>query len=166
MISQERLKQLIHYNPETGVFIWISKPSKRVLVGSKAGCVTGGGYVQIRIDGRAYRASRLAWLFSYGYMPDDFVDHKNRKRDDDRLVNLRLATPAESTFNTGAYSNNTSGFKGVAKRVLSTGRVRWMARARLRGKLKVIGSYDSREEAGLAYAAFAKVNHGVFCSCA
>jgi hypothetical protein len=164
MITQAYLKEMLSYDPTTGLFHWVKKPSRRTVVGAQAGCVAQDGYILIRLNKVSYRASRLAWLYVHGEMPDLIVDHINRNRADNRIKNLRLATPRESTLNCGNYSNNTSGFKGVSKRILETGRVRWLARSRLNGKLKVIGSYDSPKEAGAAYVNFVKENHGEFCS--
>lgn len=54
-LTQERLKHLLHYNPDTGVFMWLSKPSRRINSGSIAGRIKPKkGYVEIGISGRIY----------------------------------------------------------------------------------------------------------------
>jgi len=39
MISQERLKQVLYYHPESGDFVWLEKTSIRTRIGDQAGCV-------------------------------------------------------------------------------------------------------------------------------
>lgn len=67
----------------------------------------------IRINGKAYLAHRLVFLYETGSFPNRFVDHKNGIKSDNRWDNLRLATTQENAFNSGISKNNTSGYKGV-----------------------------------------------------
>lgn len=161
MLTHSRLTEVLDYDRETGRFTWKVKVSKRTMIGSEAGTLSKG-YRLIRIDKIMYRAHRLAWLYVHGVWPTHLIDHKNRNGLDNRIDNLREATPLQNMHNAGAYSNNTSGYKGVAKRILETGRVRWLARTRIKGTLKVIGSFDTPEQASDAYIRFAKENHGSF----
>ena len=82
-LTQSRLKELLHYNPETGIFTWLVS-KKGVKIGNIAGSVNSIGYRYISVDRILYKASRLAWLFIEGYFPENDVDHINRIRDDDR----------------------------------------------------------------------------------
>lgn len=113
MLSQERLKSLLHYCPDTGVFTHI-KARQSVVVGSIAGTVTEYGYVRIHIDGKIYLAHRLAWLYVNGDFPPEQIDHINRVRTDNRICNLRMATIAENAQNQSMRSTNTSGHIGVS----------------------------------------------------
>ena len=118
MLTAEELRELLRYDPNTGIFRWKVK-QRRVSygVGDVAGSLdSSSGYHRIRIDGRDYRASRLAWLYVYGRWPTDEIDHKNTIRDDDRLANLREATRGQNNYNTKRFSTNTSGLKGVCWR--------------------------------------------------
>ena len=67
-LTQERLMELIRYDPVTGIFTWIKKPSLtgRVMVGTVAGYFGSGGVKLINIDGVAYNADRLAFLYMTG----------------------------------------------------------------------------------------------------
>jgi len=92
MITQERLKEVLNYNPETGVFMWMVAPNRRIPINSEAGVLDKEkGYIAIRIDGVKYLAHRLAILYTDGYWPENTVDHGNRVRSDNRRINLTEA---------------------------------------------------------------------------
>jgi len=112
MITQERLKELLHYNPETGIFT--NRVSRsNVKAGDVAGAVRPNGYIHIRIDKKYYLSHRLAWMFVHGNFPEWEVDHINRVRHDNRITNLRAAHPQQNQKNTKTRTDNTSGIKGV-----------------------------------------------------
>jgi hypothetical protein len=116
MITVERLKELLRYDPETGIFTWVAKASSfsRVSVGSTAG--TEGGpyrYIHIKVDGQKYRAHRLAFLYMTGRWPEHGVDHRDTDGTNNRWSNLREATAAQNAANCGAYSNGRLGIKGI-----------------------------------------------------
>jgi hypothetical protein len=113
-LTQEILKQVLRYEPDTGDFYWASPPdkSKSRLVGSKAGCVCRG-YVVISVYGKQHGAHRLAWLYMTGEMPAE-IDHINRVRGDNRFCNLRSVTHADNTKNVSARTGTVSGHQGVA----------------------------------------------------
>jgi len=112
-LTQSRLKELLHYDPETGIF------TRRVGRGpSKAGARVGSrnscGYIQITIDYRNYHAHRLAFLYMTGALPEQQVDHINGVRNDNRWANLRDVSANCNHRNIGGpMKNNTSGFLGV-----------------------------------------------------
>jgi hypothetical protein len=95
-LTQEDLKKFLHYDPETGVFTWIAKPAKKIVVGTVAGNPLPNGYLRISLNKKEQYSHRLAWLYSYGHMPPDQIDHINGVRDDNRLTNLRLANQGEN----------------------------------------------------------------------
>ena len=113
MITQEELKQRLLYDAETGIFVWI-KPQKGIRVGDLAGNLSTTGYARIGLDGISYQAHRLVYLYIYGYLPDDDIDHINGIRNDNRLCNLRLATRGQNNQNRKfANKNNKTGHKGI-----------------------------------------------------
>nr|UVX44468.1 MAG: zinc-binding loop region of homing endonuclease [Bacteriophage sp.] len=65
-LTQDRLKELLHYNHDTGIFTWVQRASKSVRVGNSAGSKNKSGYIDIRIDKSLHKAHRLAWLYIYG----------------------------------------------------------------------------------------------------
>ncbi|MEI6297329.1 MAG: hypothetical protein WCO84_06870 [bacterium] len=79
LITQEYLKSILEYNPETGDFIWIKKTnskSNRIKVGDIAGTLDTNGYLKIQINGKCYQSHRLAWLYETGSWPKFQIDHK------------------------------------------------------------------------------------------
>jgi len=113
-LTAEKLRELLHYDPETGIFTWKVRTSRSVKVGDVAGCPNGDGYLQVWIQSRLYKAHRLAWLYTYGEWPTDQIDHINRIRTDNRISNLREATNKQNHQNKSKPSNNTSGHPGVS----------------------------------------------------
>ena len=97
-LTPERLRELLHYDPETGVFTWRQARSG-VVVGQVAGRRSTQGYWTIPIYRKIYKAHRLAWLYVYGEWPVKFLDHVNRVRDDNRIANLREVTNKENCNN-------------------------------------------------------------------
>ena len=92
MLTPKRLRKVLRYAPTTGIFRWKVSASSRVSVGSVAGAKNGRGYHQIRIGGRPYSASRLAWLYMTGKWPNSEISYINGKPSDTRWANLREAT--------------------------------------------------------------------------
>jgi hypothetical protein len=99
MITQSELKQILHYDESTGIFRWLIKPSINTNIGDIAGGLNGEGYVHIKIKGTKYKAHRLAWLYVHGTHPVNVIDHINRVKNDNRLVNLRDVTKRENCLN-------------------------------------------------------------------
>ena len=114
MLTQERLKELLHYDEETGIFTRKEKIG-RYLKGSVSGSKHRKGYIQITIDSENYLAHRVAWMYVYGEFPKDQIDHINRIKTDNRRENLRLVNPLINCLNRGPKTNGKSKFKGVAK---------------------------------------------------
>jgi hypothetical protein len=115
----------LEYDPETGVFIWSPRPGDKwwnaQFPGEVAGTMDSGGYRRIGIDGKYYGAARLAWLYVHGEWPKNEIDHINRVRDDDRIVNLRDVT------HTG-NQNNRSANNGLPEGVhWNTGKAKYVA---------------------------------------
>lgn len=147
MLLQERLKELLHYDPYTGVFTRLVKTSNRVQVGDIAGSDNGDGYIKINLDGGKYYAHRLAFLYMTGGFNSEFTDHINGVRDDNRWLNLRAVTPADNVRNSKMAKNNTSGVVGV---FWNKKYERWEAKIKLTGKYKFLGYFNSIHQAAIA----------------
>lgn len=157
-LSVERLRQLLEYDPAFGQFKRrVGRgPSK---AGSIAGCLNGLGYVRICVDGVDYAGHRLAWLYHYGEIPEDQIDHINGNRADNRIANLRLANNSENNMNRPLQRNNTSGYKGVSRHKQSG---LWFAYARAGGRRHSAGYHKTPEEAFIAASALRDRLHGDF----
>ena len=160
MITQSRLKELLHYNPETGIFTRIASCRRPDLIGKKAGSIKARGYVSIMIDGHHYLAHRLAFLYMTGLMPES-SDHINRVRDDNRWVNIRVATPSQNMMNRSIFKNNKSGFRGVSWKNREQ---KWVANIRVDGKQKQLGTFICKHEANKAFIGASKIYYREFAS--
>lgn len=163
MITHERLLEILHYEPETGVFTWRVKTTHRVNVGARAGStMKARGRMSARwalsIDGKNYLASRVAWFYMTGAWPIFEIDHKNTNSLDDSWDNLRQSTRQQNEINKGRYRNNRAGFKGVY--AVPGGKFR--ASIHRNYKRKSLGAFDTPEAAGAAYAAAAMAIDGQF----
>jgi hypothetical protein len=121
-ITQELLKSLLTYDPDTGVFTRDGK-----IVRTK----NTSGYIQISVKGRKYCAHKLAWVYVYGVYPDGDLDHINRIRDDNRIANLRIATRSLNRLNSNIRSDNTSGATRVSWRKRNQ---KWVVQHTIDGK--------------------------------
>lgn len=96
-MEQTRLKELLHYDPNTGIFTWrVNRRGRFARKGSVAGTVDFNGYIAMGVDNRRYYAHRLAWLYVFGYYPPEDTDHINEIKTDNRIVNLRCASRSEN----------------------------------------------------------------------
>jgi hypothetical protein len=144
LITQERLKSLLTYNPDTGEFRWATDQGARGKLGDIAGTFTPKGYRYIRINRRGYMAHRLAWLYMVGSWPDAQVDHINRVKDDNRWANLRAATNTENAQNQPVRRTNKSGVTGVH---FYPRYKKWCASITADGKKVFLGYFAAKHEA-------------------
>ena len=140
MLTQARLKELLSYDPKTGVFTNLKSGKGRKPAGAVVGSPHKDGYTTSMIDGRNYMHHRLAWLYRYGVFPPNDTDHINGVRNDNRLVNLRAAERFENNQN-------------VAARDIRFEAGKWRARICVRGQRHDLGRHVRREDAETAYAA-------------
>lgn len=156
-LTQERLKELLEYDPDTGIFTWrVSKGSSKK--GSVAGAIGGGGYRNIMIDGKQNRAHRLAFLYMSGYIPE-IVDHIDGVKDNNSWINLREACLSTNQHNSKKAKNNTSGVKGVSKLKKTN---KWESYCRVNGKKFHLGRFTDIKDAEEAVRKFREDHHGEF----
>lgn len=160
-LTVERLRNLLQYTPETGVFVWLMKTTNRIRIGETAGSTTGENYRKIQINGKNYGAHRLAWLYMTGEWPPHEVDHRDNKRSNNCWDNLRSATHSLNQANALRPRNNTSGFKGVS---LVKHTNRWRARIRANNRTFHLGCFATAKGAHAAYVEAAKRFFGEFAS--
>jgi hypothetical protein len=149
-LTQERLKELLHYDPETGVFTWLQTRGQQTR-GCKAGSPDKDGYIKIGINRRSYRAHRLAWFYVNGSWPTELIDHINGEKADNRIANLRKADFSENCQNLkGASKRSTTGLLGVRAQKKKGG-ISYQAAIRVRGEFIYLGTHPTPEAAHTAY---------------
>ena len=146
-LSQERLRELLDYDLLSGVFKWKVSTARRIKVGDVAGSPKRFGHLQIMVDGRFYKAHRLAWLYVHGRWPVEQIDHINGMPSDNRITNLREVTCAENQQNQRSKPNK---LLGVSWHTKSN---KWQARILVHGVLKHLGVFVTPKEAHVAYVA-------------
>jgi len=143
MTFRARLRNAFDYDPKTGFLSWKETVNSRALKGSRAGTVRPDGRRQVKFGGVVYLEHRLIWFLVKGYWPYPEVDHRNRKHDDNRWHNLRIATRRENTANHGGKAVKLSGLPvGVYRH-----RNKFRACVNKQGRQRFLGSFDTVAEA-------------------
>lgn len=162
MITQSVLKSLVSYDPETGLFTWLSRPEtdrfdrawNARFAGTEAGSLAAHGAIVIRVLGERYLAHRLAWLYVHGEFPREEIDHLNGDATYNALANLREASRSQNMRNTIRASKFARGVRqngnGFAATIVDHGR-----RTHL-------GTFRTEGEAEAAYRSAAERVHGEF----
>lgn len=146
-LDAEKLRTFLNYDHETGVFTWKVQSSDRMPIGSKAGSLHNRyGYLYIQIDKQRFRAHRLAWLYVHGVMPTNHIDHINRNRSDNRIVNLRDCLPANNSKNQTVRKKNKTGILGVG---FCKTRRKFYSDIGVGSKTIHLGRFDTLEEAAI-----------------
>ena len=162
MLALERLRHLLNYDPETGILRWRARPSRRsakVVIGNEAGTLhRPSGYRVVSIDYNSYKAHRLAWFHFYGAWPSR-VDHINGRPSDNRIANLRLATPSQNGANSRQRRENPRRLKGVVYHKQSG---LWRSEIMKNYKRFYLGYYRTELDAHHAYINAAKQMYGEF----
>lgn len=157
-LTQQYLKEILHYDESTGEFVWMITKS-RTTKGTVAGYKNVIGYVVIKINKANYLAHRLAWLYVHGEWPPCLIDHLNGVRSDNRLCNLRPATATQNNWNKSIASNNKSGVVGVC---WSSRTEKWRVNISVSKRHLYIGQFDDFEFAELAASEAREKFHGEF----
>jgi hypothetical protein len=163
-LTAERLREILAYDPTTGIFVWKSRPlglkgRNNKNAGRNAGYSCERGYINIKVDQRLYLAHRLAWLYVHGRLPVAEIDHRNGDKSDNRIENLREASRQQNAFNRGVPANNKVGLKGVKRKKRYRG---WIATIGVSGRQIHLGTFPTKEAAASAYAEAARRYHGEF----
>lgn len=146
MLTLERLKEMLHYDPNTGVFKRLISAGNTA-VGSVAGNPNGDGYLKLNIDGNTYLCNRLAWLYMTGKWPEFQVDHHDTVKSNNRWLNLRDLPQAKNAQNRReARIDSTSGLLGVQKT-----RTGWTSSIQVDGKRHWLGAFKDPQSAHEKY---------------
>lgn len=159
-LTQDELKELLEYNPDTGLWKWHT-PKGNAKEGWFRGSRGTRDYRVIKIQGKSYKAHRLAFLFMEGALPPALVDHVDGNTANNRWNNLRHCCYSENNLNKRLYSTNSSGHKGVAWREDSR---KWQVRVSVAGRQRKFGCYKDLELAALVAEEAREKYHGEFAN--
>ncbi len=146
-LAQGELKELFHYNPCTGIFIRKVNMGGNTTVGELVGTKTVQGYLVCQIKGDHYPMHRLAWLYVNGYLPENDIDHINRIKTDNRIINLRHVSRQCNVRNKSIGKNNKSGIIGVHWYSRDG---KWQAEMKVGSGKASLGRFDCLEDAANA----------------
>lgn len=161
MLTQAKIKSILHYNPDTGIFTRLHNSYRSNNAGKEVGYIGKKGYIRldITIDGIKHKllAHRIAWLYMTGEIPSECIDHIDENKTNNSFKNLRQATNAQNHQNrSNITSRSSTGFVGVSyfKRDGN-----YSAQIVVNGKNKHIGYFDTAEEASKAYLSVKEKYH-------
>ena len=161
--SASRTKELLSYEPETGMMRWrVDRRSgpNGCRVNARAGDVagspsSGGRYLTVGIDYKTCPVHQLVFLMETGVWPDGEIDHLNGDMHDNRRCNLRKVDRQANSENLRRpMKGNRAGFLGV-----SIKRGKFHARIISKGKYFHLGSFFTAEDAHAAYVAAKRILH-------
>ena len=143
-LTQEIVQELFNYDAETGNLYWKKPTGARSVPGSIVGTLSFHGYYVVGIFGKKYKVHRIIWLYVYGYMPENDLDHINRIKTDNRIINLREVSDQCNLRNAKQHKSNTSGITGISfdKKTIS-----WASWITINGKSYFLGRYSDYTEA-------------------
>lgn len=147
VLTHAKLKELLHYDPDTGHFTRLVGKNK----GERAGYQNINGYVYVYVEGQEYGAHRLAWYYTHGSWPSGDIDHKDRDKTNNKLENLRDVDRATNLFNRGLQKNNKTGVRNVH---YDERREKWIVYRSESDKRIYVGAYDTLEEAATEAAKY------------
>lgn len=130
-LTQEIVKELLDYDPESGILTWKERSSiwfednenktkdqirnwwNSRFANKTASFQRSDKYFQIKIFGIGYKAHRIIWLWMTGDNPEK-VDHENGNCYDNRWINLRNVDHFANAQNAKKRRDNVSGVTGVS----------------------------------------------------
>jgi hypothetical protein len=142
--TQAQIKEILHYDHETGVFRWRHESRNKIKPWDVAGTVTDGGYWAIKIKGKTYKAHRIAWLYMTNEWPKNLIDHIDGNPGNNKWINIRSATVKQNLENQALRKDNKSGFRGVSWHKKTQ---KWSAKLSHNNKNIWLGSYETPEVA-------------------
>jgi hypothetical protein len=156
------LEKVLRYDANTGLLYWTTYIYRIKKPGDLAGHQNASGYIEIRFDRKNYQGHRVAWYLHTGEDPGVLqVEHIDTNRSNNKIDNLRLASSAQNSWNTGKKSGTTSKYKGVA---FYARYGKWISQIRANGKTTHLGYFTDELEAHRTYCLAAVEMHGEFAN--
>jgi hypothetical protein len=169
-VTVERLREVLHYDPETGVFTWLPRPLGQFarlsqgkvwnvrFPGTQAGSPDKKGYIHIAIDKTLFKAHRLAFLYMTGEWPKHEVDHINQVKADNRWANLR-DVPHQTNSQNARRARGSETATGLLGAYQEKDSGRFFASIGINGRARWLGYYSTAEAAHAAYVAAKREHH-------
>lgn len=156
-VCRASLRESFRYDALSGELFWIEGNRKTRHPGDKLGGLDKStGYVSANLAGKHHYVHVLIWIWHFG-KPKTRLDHINGNKQDNRIENLREATPSTNAANSKKRIHNTSGWKGV-----SWCHGKWQAKIRCGGTQYYLGRFSNKEDAARAYDGAAVEHFGKF----
>jgi hypothetical protein len=159
-ITQAKLKAMFDYRDDGQLVSKFASSGNNNYAGRAIGWSAAKGYRHTKINGKTYRLHTLIWLWHHGEIPE-MLDHINKNTSDNRIENLRIATPSQNAMNRKLFSNNTSGCRGVA---WHKHQAKWFAYVDFNRRRKCLGYFDDLELADLVATEARAIYHGEFAN--
>lgn len=156
-LTANNVRELLNYDQETGVFTWKVDVAKNRKAGQMAGSLSTQEYVVLTINGKTYKAHRVAWLYVYGEWPASILDHINQVKNDNRITNLRLS---DAVLN-GKNRKPNKGRENTTGASFVKSRNRWIASIMVDKKRLHLGSFVNQTDAVAAYATAKEKFHAI-----
>jgi len=158
MLTQSRLKELLEYNTETGIFTRKISIGSRGMSGNIVGTNHGGGYLTVQIDKKLFYLHRLAWLFVHGEFPKKFIDHIDHNKKNNKIKNLREVSKSGNGQNQIKVTSRNKGanYLGVS---FDKRRGVYYAKIQNLGIQKYLGTFETQEDAFARYLEEKRIIH-------
>jgi hypothetical protein len=184
ILTQKLIKQLMHYDPHTGVCIWlprfpwmfsdtehfsaetICKQWNSRWAGKPAGTINPNGHLEAKVFRKSYKLHALIWLYQTGGWPSERINHENDCLTDNRWFNLRQGTYAQTSARRRTTSKSGTWLRGAYPTHRRGKAKPWRASITIEGKRLHLGVYDTELEAHEAYLAAAQYYYGKFARAA
>lgn len=145
--TAELVRELLDYNPDTGVVTWKVKHSAMGKIGKIIGENKTGNYRVVCLYGKQYKLHRIIWLIVYGKWPTQFIDHINGIKGDNRLINLREVTRTENQLNRPYHRKGGLPFTSYHKKYKKWAAVLPSVISKKHKISRYLGYFDTQEEA-------------------
>ncbi len=159
MLTSERLRSILEYDPVTGVFIRIAKTGRNTVIGRPVGSLDRYGYLQCSIDNRKYKMHRLVFLLADGEFPAEEVDHIDGNPANNAQKNLRKVSRVQNMQNMSLRNESKTSVKNVYfdKRCN-----KYAVRIRVKGSRRSFGLFEDLELARLVATEARNKYHGEY----